>query len=379
MRARRSSAVRARHGHRSRMAEAVSSRRGRRLDRPGPARRGCPPPRSPRPGATWEGGGSCSSIMRRAGPDAGRDGEQGGTVQRARSGANVSGSTAAAYSRAQRGSASITARAAASTAAASRSPEAASSAAAESPRWSAAAGGPVLGPQVGVAAAHRQAVGLAHRRPDDQLDVVEVEVAHQAAHDGHLLGVLLAEDRPVGAGRQEQLGHHRRHPAEVLGARRALQAAAGAADRHGRGEARRVDLLGARREHEGDPALPAPARRRAPRPAGSGEILAGGELGRVDEQRHHNGVAVAPGQVDEGEVPLVEGPHRRHERDPAPVGAQGGDGSAQVGDRADDVHGDLLRRLLQLPRSGCRASRSGRADDTAAPRRRQRHSGRAAG
>ena len=63
----------------------------------------------------------------------------------------------------------------------------------------------VVAAQVHVAARQRQAVGLADGRAD--LDPHgQVEVRDQAADDGDLLGVLLAEERDVGSDHVEQLG-----------------------------------------------------------------------------------------------------------------------------------------------------------------------------
>ena len=111
----------------------------------------------------------------------------------------------------------------------------------------------VLRAEVGVAAAHREAVGLADDRPDDELDVVEVQVGHQARDDGHLLGVLAAEDGPVGPHGEQELGDDGGDAAEVLGPRRALEAR-----RSGRStviavpKPSRVDLVGAGGEDEVD-------------------------------------------------------------------------------------------------------------------------------
>ena len=84
-------------------------------------------------------------------------------------------------------------------------------------------GAAVVRVEVGVAAAHGEPVRLAHDRPQHQLDVVQVQIAHQPPHDRRLLGVLLAEDRPVGAHREQQLRDHRGHPVEVAGPGGALQ------------------------------------------------------------------------------------------------------------------------------------------------------------
>ena len=68
--------------------------------------------------------------------------------------------------------------------------------------------------EVGVARAHRQAVGLAHGR--QHLDPHrEVEVADHAPDHRRLLGVLLAEVGDVGADRVEELGDDGGDAAEV--------------------------------------------------------------------------------------------------------------------------------------------------------------------
>ena len=143
-----------------------------------------------------------------------------------------------------------------------------------------------------------------------------------------------------GRAASEQLGDDGRDPREVLGPRRALEAAARAVHRDGRGEPGRVDLVGAGGEEERDAALARQGEVALLVAGIARQVLAGRELGRVDEERHHDGVAVARGEVDEGEVTLVERPHRGDECDASPVGAQGGDGAAQIDDRAHDVHGE---------------------------------------
>ncbi|GAA3298718.1 hypothetical protein GCM10020295_35030 [Streptomyces cinereospinus] len=102
---------------------------------------------------------------------------------------------------------------------------------------------PLLGREVAVAAGQGQAVVLPHGRDADDLDA-EVQVPHHAADQGELLGVLLAEERHVGAGEVEQLGDDREHAVEVAGAGGALQALphGAGADPH-LGCAARVDLV----------------------------------------------------------------------------------------------------------------------------------------
>ncbi len=92
----------------------------------------------------------------------------------------------------------------------------------EQPPREAPGGDPVLPFQVHVARAHRQPVVLPDDRGADDLDA-EVEVPGHRAQDRQLLVVLLPEDRHVRLGREEQLRHHRGHPAEMAGAPGAAQ------------------------------------------------------------------------------------------------------------------------------------------------------------
>ena len=59
---------------------------------------------------------------------------------------------------------------------------------------------PFLGGQTHVARRQRQAIGVSNRRHDADFQV-EIEIAHQLLDHGHLLGVLLSEERDVRAGR----------------------------------------------------------------------------------------------------------------------------------------------------------------------------------
>src|SRR5205807_7788466 len=54
-----------------------------------------------------------------------------------------------------------------------------------------------------------------------------------------------------------------------------------------------------------------------------GQVLAGTELQRVDEDRRHHHVALGPGLLHERHVPRVEIAHRRHEPDRSPRGPFG--------------------------------------------------------
>ena len=138
---------------------------------------------------------------------------------------------------------------------------------------------PRLGIEADVAARHGESVRLAHRRAD--LDARrDVEVAHETTDDERLLRVLLPEERVVGLHHVEQLRHDGGDASEVLGAaHRSLERCRQARDLHRRGEARRIDLLGVRREEEVDAG--------APRELGVARLVAriAREVGRIVELR----------------------------------------------------------------------------------------------
>src|SRR5205085_9753161 len=107
--------------------------------------------------------------------------------------------------------------------------------------------------EVDVAAAHGQAVRLAHDGADDDLDR-EIQVAHHAADHDHLLGVFLAEVGALGSEGVEQLGHHGGDAAEVAGAVLALQGRGDFLDVHPGLKTRRVYVFGVRSPHQVDAA-----------------------------------------------------------------------------------------------------------------------------
>ena len=198
----------------------------------------------------------------------------------------------------------------------------------------------LAGIQPPVAARHRQPVGFADRRHDVERDR-EVEVAHHAAHDGDLLGVLLAEERHVGRDDVEELGHHRADAGEMAGAAvGALEHVGQALDADGGREARRVDLLGRRGEEHVDAELGRLGRvaRLVARIGGQvGRLL---ELGGVDEQRHDDLVAAIARDLKQCVVAAVEGAHGGHEADRAAGGAGLARRGAHLGVGADEPHVD---------------------------------------
>ena len=106
----------------------------------------------------------------------------------------------------------------------------------------------LLGREADVARGQRQTVVLAHGRHDLE-PAGQREVAHHPRHDRRLLGVLLAEDRDVGADGVQQPGDDRAHAGEVGGAAElALEHLGQAADDDPRRVPRRVGLVRRRGE-----------------------------------------------------------------------------------------------------------------------------------
>ena len=197
--------------------------------------------------------------------------------------------------------------------------------------------------EVAVAAGQGQAVVLAHGGADLDADG-DVEVAHELPDDGDLLGVLLAEVGHVGPDHVEELGHDGGDPVEVLGAARgAFERLGEPCDAHVGGEAGRVHLLGRGGEEHVDAeggGLGGVGRLVA---GVGGEVLAGAELGRVDEERDHDDVGVGAGAAHEGQVARVERAHGGHEPDRAAGAAVGGERLAQLGHGADGPHAGIGR------------------------------------
>jgi hypothetical protein len=191
---------------------------------------------------------------------------------------------------------------------------------------------------VDVAARQREAVGLADGGAGLDPDG-EVEVAHEPADDRDLLGVLLAEPGRVGRHHVEQLRDDRRDPVEVGDAAvRALEVRGEPRDADGGGEAVGVDLLDRRREEQVGARLRGELGVAGLVAGVAGEVRGLVELGRVDEQRHHDDVAGGAGGADEAEVALVQRAHGRYEPDRALRAAGVAQRGAQVGDGADGPH-----------------------------------------
>src|SRR3954454_15154105 len=220
----------------------------------------------------------------------------------------------------------------------------------------------VVGPlEVDVAARQGHAVGLAHR-PDDSDARGDVEVADEAAYDGGLLGVLLAEVRGVGLRHVEELAYDGRDALEVACAPViALQVLGEARHPDRRREAGRVHLRDRRGEEEvGAGGL---------RLAGVARLVEGVgvegrglvELRRVDEERDNDDVVLVARRADEAEVAVVQRAHGGDEADAAAGAARAVERGAQVRDRADGPHAGttLARSRVAAASESNRGRRSG--------------------
>ena len=94
-------------------------------------------------------------------------------------------------------------------------------------------------------------------------------------------------------------------------------------------EALRVDLLDGGRVDEVDAGLGGQPQVALLVARIAVEVLAGTELGRVDEEAHHDHVALGAGGAQQREVALVQIAHRRHQPDRPPLPAQLGSSAAR--------------------------------------------------
>ena len=130
---------------------------------------------------------------------------------------------------------------------------------------------------------------FAHRGDAHDRDA-QVEIDHQAANDGELLVVLLAEHGEVGFDCRQQLRDHRRHALEVAGAALPLHRRRERTGDDAGVEPNRVHRRRRRRVHEVDARRPACREVVVDRGRVVREIGCLAELQRVDENRHDDGV-----------------------------------------------------------------------------------------
>ncbi len=194
------------------------------------------------------------------------------------------------------------------------------------------------GAQVDVAARERQPVPVAHRahRLDAHRDV---EVGDEPADDGELLEILFAEQGDVRRDLVEQLGDDDGDAVEMSGPGGAVQASGH--PRHA--DAGGVTLRVHRRRVRGPEQLhPFRLQHRSVRafaPRVGGEILAGAELGGIDEDRGDDVIGASFALRDQRHVAGVQRAHRRHEGDTRPVGPERRHGVSERREITQDLHG----------------------------------------
>ena len=155
----------------------------------------------------------------------------------------------------------------------------------------------------------------------------------------HLLGVLLAEVGDVGSDHAQQLGHDRADPRKCAAPRTSPSKRSVTP----RTSTEVANPAGYTSSADGANSKSAPARSASARSSrlAAGIALQVGalvELGRVDEQRDDDDVALLAGAFDQRQMTLVQRAHRRHEADRAPGAALGRERRAQLGDGAHDPH-----------------------------------------
>ena len=175
----------------------------------------------------------------------------------------------------------------------------------------------LVGAQMAVARAHREAVGFAHGRHADDGDR-QIEVGDEPLDDRELLRVLLAEVRAVRLHHLKELQHDSRHAAEMSGAELPAQMIGKASDVDGALRRLRVHLRRRRRKHDVDAMLAAERDIGIERARIAREIVLAVELERVDEDRDDHDAALAAGGVDQRRM---SGMQRAHRRARAPIGA----------------------------------------------------------
>ena len=174
----------------------------------------------------------------------------------------------------------------------------------------------LLGAEVSVPGRERQAVRVADRRHDGDVQL-EVQVGDHPPQHLDLLGVLPAEEGDVRADDREQLQADRGHAAEVTGTMLALEHRAELRHLDPRLVAGRVELGRRGGEDDVDTRLARDIEVVCLVPGIAVQVGRVAELRRVDEQAHHDRVARRPGGCEQRAMAVVERAHRRHEADPA--------------------------------------------------------------
>ena len=196
----------------------------------------------------------------------------------------------------------------------------------------------LLGREVGVAGGHGEPVRLPDRRSPDDFHR-HVQIIHHATNHQQLLVVLLAENGEIRLHPVEQLGDHRGHTAEEMRPGLGAEPAGRPLDHHPGGVVGRVHGTDIRQVDEIDAELLEPRQISRLVPRVAFEILARSELGRIDENRHHQAPGDLPPVAHQRQMPLVQGTHGRHQGDLRPAATPAADDPAQCRRLPHDLHG----------------------------------------
>ncbi len=164
-----------------------------------------------------------------------------------------------------------------------------------------------------IARAHRETIGVAHRRNLDDRDR-QIEVGDEPPDDGELLRILFAEIGAVRLHHLKQLQHHGCDAAEVPWTEFPAEMVGQAADVDAALERLRIDLNRRRREHDIDAKVAAQCHVGVNRPRIARQIVLIVELQRIDEDRNDDHAAVAARLSDQRGMSGMQGAHGGHER-----------------------------------------------------------------
>ena len=169
----------------------------------------------------------------------------------------------------------------------------------------------------------------------------KVEVGRETLHDLELLVVLLSENRQIGHRLDQQLADDGCDAGKEVRPELGFEAEGRARRNDFRCEARWIDLVHGRREHQIHLFRGEFRQILFPGAGIACEVLVRRELRRIDEYRHDDAVGTATGEADERNVPGMKRPHRWNKGDGFSAPTPKGKRRTQRLDRIDNA------RLLQ--------------------------------
>src|SRR5882724_7227872 len=196
--------------------------------------------------------------------------------------------------------------------------------------------------QIGVARAHGKAVELADDWADHNL-YRKIQVAHHAADDRGLGGILLPEEGYIGLDDVEEFGDHSGHAAKVAGTRASVEPFAQAFDDDPGCFALGIHLFSRGREQNGNTLFFQKLAVAFVRPGILGEVFVRAELRRVDEERHSYGVTPGLGRTYQRKMTFMQSAHGGYESEALAVCSGQATESVGFSDIGEDLHGLALR------------------------------------